>query len=426
MNDPRADRQVEQALTAWMHDAAPSQAPGTLLEDTFAQTMKSGQARAYPWQRLTLGGRSFGLAGSPVAAALVVLGLVLVVAFALVLAGGVLNVLPSPGPSSSARPNPSSSRIPTPTIGARSTLLPATSTTITAETSIPVPDLLGWEIDGAQLWGLIPGSIDQIDLATGTITGSVPIGLATNLWNGFGMNDAGLWATEWESATLYHVDPVSLKVVAAIPAGKGPKGILANADGVWVADTHDGKVLRIDPATNKVVATIVVGPTGSSGPNWLASGLGSVWVDIPNNGTVVRIDPVTDLIQATIPTVKNFVACGGLAIGTDAAWVSGCDSSAAVARFDPTTNTPVTAVAMSGHGGPTLIGDVPWVSLDTGDESSGLLIRINPATNTIDRVLVPDVPFGGGGGIAVVADSVWVHDYYHGVLLRFPLAAFGP
>jgi YVTN family beta-propeller protein len=403
MNDPRADRPVEQALAAWMHDAAPSQAPATLLEDTFSQTMKAGQARAYPWHGIALGGRSFGLAGSPTAAALVVLGLVLAMVFALVLAGGGLHVSPSPSPRTSA----SASRIPTPTIGARSTLLPATSTTITAEATIPVPDLLGWEIDGVQLWGLVPGGIDQIDLASGTITGTVPIGLATNLWNGFGRNDAGLWATEWESATLYHVDPVSLKVVAAIPAGKGPKGILANADGVWVADTHDGKVLRIDPATNKVVATIVVGPTGSSGPNWLAEGLGSIWVDIPNNGTVVRIDPVTDLIQATIPTVN------------------GCDSSAAVGRFDPSTNTPVTAVAMPGHGGPTLIGDVPWVSLDTGVENGGLLIRIDPATNTIDRVLVPDIPFGGGGGIAVVADSVWIHDYYHGVLLRFPLSAFG-
>jgi DNA-binding beta-propeller fold protein YncE len=294
-----------------------------------------------------------------------------------------------------------------------------------AGASIPVPDLLGWEIDGPQLLGLVPGSIDRIDLATGRVTGSVRIGLPTNLWNGFAMNDAGLWATEWESGTLYHVDAATLTLVASIPAGFAPKGVLANADGVWVADTHFGQVLRINPATDKVAATIEVGPTGPSGPNWLAQGLGSIWVDIPNNGTVVRIDPVTDEIQATIPTVKNFVACGGLAIGTDAVWVSGCDSSAAIGRFDPSTNLPVTAVAMPGHGGPTLINDVPWVSLDTGDESSGLIVRIDPATNTIDRVLVPDVPFGGGGGIAVVGQFVWVHDYSHGVLLRFPLAAFG-
>lgn len=418
MNDRRRDQNIEQSLASWMDGAAPTQAPTRLLEDTFVQTMKTDQVRVYPWDRIALGGRSFDLVGSPMTAALVVLGLVLVMAFALVLAGGGLNASPSPSPSGSTRP------IQTATTRPRSTLLPATSTTITAEATIPVPDLLGWEIDGTQLWGLVPGSIDRIDLATGTVTDSVPIGLATNLWNGFARNEDGLWATEWETATLYRVDPATLKQVAAIPVGKAPKGILATTDGVWVADTHDGKVLRIDPATNTVAAVIVVGPTGSSGPNWLASGLGSVWVDIPNNGTIVRIDPVTDAIQATLKPPKNFVPCGGIAIGNDAAWVSGCDSSAGVAHLDPGTNLPVAVAALPGHGGPTLIGDVPWISLDTGDENAGMLVRIDPVTNTIDRVLVPDVPFGGGGGIGVVGNFVWVHDYVHGVLLQFPLSAF--
>lgn len=415
MNDPRADRPVEQALTAWMNGVAPTQAPTRLLEDTFAQTMKSGQARAYPWHRIVLGGRPFTFAGSPATVTLVVIGALIAVALAVALGGGIRpTVAPTPSPTATL----------TPTSGAQSTSLP-TPISITAEATVPVPDLLGWEIDGTQLWGLVPGSIDRIDLTTGKVTGTVPLGSATNLYNGFGSNDAGLWATEWETALLYRVDPATLKVVATIPAGLGPKGILANADGVWVADTHDGKVLRIEAATNTIVASITVGPTGNSGPNWLAEGLGSIWVDIPNNETVVRIDPVTNAIQATLQTPQRFTACGGFAIGTDAVWVSGCDVSTAIGRLDPSTNTPVTAVAIPGHGGPTLIGDVPWVSVDTGDATSGLIVRIDPATNTIDRVLVPDVPFGGGGGIAVVAGSVWVHDFYNGVLLRFPLAAFG-
>lgn len=415
MNDLRQDRDIEQSLATWMDGAAPSHSPTRLLEDTFVQTMKTNQLRVYPWNRIGIHpAQSMGW--SPRAkSGLVLVGALLLIAMAFALGGGGPTVRPSPSPSLS----------PTATSGARSTLLPATSTTITAEATIPIPDLLGYEIKGTELWGLVPGSIDRIDLTTGAITASVPVGKATNLWNGFARNDLGLWATEWESATLYRVDPGSLKVAAAIPVGKGPKGVLANAKGVWVADTHDGKVLRIDMATNKVVATIVVGPTGNSGPNWLAEGLGSIWVDIPNNSTIVRIDPVTDLIQATLTPPAFFTACGGFAIGTDAVWVGGCDASAAVARIDPVTNTSLTAVALPGHGGPTLIGDMPWVSLDMGDEASGLLVRVNPATNTIDRALVPDVQFGGGGGMTVVGDSVWVQDYYHRVLLRFPLATFG-
>jgi len=301
--------------------------------------------------------------------------------------------------------------------------LPA-SVSITPETTVPVPDLLGFELDEAELVGLGQGRMVRVDLGTGEITGSVPLGGATDLYNGFARNDAGLWATDSDNQTLYRVDPTTFKVAAAIPAGFAPKGVLANADGVWVADVHFGTVMRVDPATNTVVATITVGPTGSSGPNWLAIGLGSIWVDIPNTASIVRIDPATDLIQATIAAPVGFTACGGFAIGTDAVWVSGCSASAAVGRLDPATNLPVAVVPLPGYGGPTLIDDVPWVSVDTGDENAGLLVRIDPATNTIDRVLVPDVPFGGGSGIVVVGDTVWVHDWSHNRLLRFPLATF--
>ena len=177
-------------------------------------------------------------------------------------------------------------------------------------------------------------------------------------------------------------------------------------------------------ATNKVVARSSSADR-VPGPNWLADGLGSIWVDIPNNSTIVRIDPVTDLSRQRLPRQPSSRHAAALRLVRMPYGWSGCDASAAVARIDPVTNTSVTAVALPGHGGPTLIGDMPWVSLDMGDEASGLLVRINPATNTIDRALLPDVQFGGGGGITVVGDSVWVQDYYHRVLLRFPLATFG-
>lgn len=413
MNGPRGSRDIEQALTTWMDAAAPTQAPTQLLEDTFVHTMKTGQVRTYPWHRIAIG-RPFAFGMSPATVALVVLGVVVAVTLAVALGVGRPIVAPSASPTASV----------TPSIGAQSTLLPA-SVSIKAEATFPFPDLTGFVRDGTVMWGLTQGRIDRIDPATFTVTGSVTVGGAADLYNDLALNDAGLWATDWDTATLYRADPATLTLTAAIPAGFAPKGILANADGVWVADTHDGKVLRIDPATNTVVARITVGPTGSSGPNWLASGLGSIWVDIPNNGTVVRIDPVTNAIQATLQTPATFTACGGFAIQPDAVWVSGCDASGAIGRFDPKTNTPVLAIPIPGHGGPSLIGDYPWVSVDTGDATSGLIVRINPATNAIDRVLVPDVPFGGGAGMWVAGASVWVIDGWNHVIMRFPLAAFG-
>ena len=420
MNEPQRHHQIEQMLTSWMDGAAPTQTPTRLLEETFASTLKSRQERVWPWHRVERGDRGLGLRVAPAAVALIVLGLLAAMVFALALAGGP-SVPPGPTATPSQPPSiPPSPLAPSPTSGI---VLPA-SISITPEAEVTVPDLLGFELDETELVGLGPGRMVRVDLGTGEITDTVPLGGATDLYNGFATNDAGLWATDSDNATLYHVDPSTFTVAAAIPAGFAPKGILANADGVWVADVHFGTVMRVDPVTNTVVATITVGPTGSSGPNWLASGLGSIWVDIPNTQSIVRFDPQTDAIQAQIPTPVGFTACGGFAIGVDAVWVSGCDASTAVGRFDPTTNLPVTVVDLPGHGGPTLIDDAPWISVDTGDEEHGLLVRIDRATNTIDRVLVPDVPFGGGSGIVVLGEFVWVHDWSHTRLLRFPLAAF--
>jgi sugar lactone lactonase YvrE len=419
MNEQQRNREVEQGLASWMDRAAPNQAPSRLLEGTFAETMRSRQARTYPWHRITLP-RLVGRKRAPATRLLIALGVILILALAITLAGGGSG-LPA-APTGGASPTQPTSQAPTP--AARSPELPP-SVSITADRSVPVPDLLGYEMDGTQLWGLTPGTIVRVDLTTGTVTNSVALGGAADLYNGFASNDVGLWAADSDNQTLYRVDRTTFEVVARITAGFAPKGVLANADGVWVADVHYGTVLRVDPATNTIAATISVGPTGPSGPNWLASGLGSIWTDIPNNGTIVRIDPLTDKVQATIKTPAGFTGCGGIAIGTAAVWVSGCSASAAVGRFDPTTNLAVAVVTLPGYGGPTLIDDVPWVSVDTGDENAGLLVRIDAATNTIDRVLVPDVPFGGGGGIMIVGASVWIHDWSHQRLLRFPLAAFG-
>jgi hypothetical protein len=41
-------------------------------------------------------------------------------------------------------------------------------------------------------------------------------------------------------------------------------------------------------------------------------------------------------------------------------------------------------------------------------------------------VLSPGANFGGGGDIIAAAESVWVADGYHHLVLRLPMAAFAP
>ena len=281
--------------------------------------------------------------------------------------------------------------------------------------------------DGGFLWVLAPGRIDRIDPATNEVTASVKIGPTTDLYNGLAVNPAGLWATDSDAAVVYRVDVAALALVDTIPVGRSPKGVLANDEGVWVADSHTGAVLRIDQATNDVAATIPLGPSTPGGPNWLAEGLGSIWVDIPNIRTITRIDPVENTIQATIEAPDRFQPCGGIAIGNDAAWVTSCSGGTLMARLDATSNTGTATIDMTGHGyNPTVINGYVWVSVDGGDAETGKLIRIDPATNAIDRVLVPSKTFGGGGDIVVAAESVWVVDGYNNSVICLPMTAFEP
>lgn len=418
MNERRADRDIQQALTAWMDDAAPKQAPTRLLEDTFVQTMKTEQARVYPWSRLGIGLRPSVGGASNARIALVLVGALLVVALAAALTGG---GLPVPSPSASSPAPTVSSAAPTKSV--RSTLPPSTS--ITAEASIPVSGSLAMASDGVSLYVLAGGRIDRIDPVSNAVSGSVSVGLSSDLYNGLAVNTVGLWTTDSTTAIMTRVDATTLLVAARIPAGSAPKGVLADAAGVWVADVHGGAVLRFDLTSNLPVGSVTVGPTGNSGPNWLASGLDSIWVGVPNNGTVARIDPTADTIQATIQMPDGFTPCGGLAVATDAVWITACAGAGTMARIDPSTNTSATTVTLPGFAfNPTIIEGAVWASIDNGNARSGMLVRINAATNLIDRVLIPGAPFGGGGDIVVAAGSVWVVDGYNNVVLRLPLAAF--
>lgn len=427
MSEPRTDRDVNQALTTWMGEVAPQRAPTRLLEETFARTMQTGQARAHPWRRLPLGRLGLGTTRAGIPIVLFVLGALVLLAIAAGLVGGGFHATAPSSPS----PIPTAGPTRDPNIAPRASL--PVPIPVSAEETIVVQGPIAMVADAGELWMMAAGRIDRIDPGVNAggvvpiaVSGSITLGPTADLYNGLAVNAAGLWATDSDAAVLYRADPESLTVTASIPAGKSPKGVLATGAGVWVADVHGGAVLRIDPGTNTVLATTTVGPVANSGPNWLAEGLGSIWVDVPNNSTIARIDAVTNKVQATIRT-GGMTPCGGIAVGADAAWLTSCSAATLIARVDPASNRIAATVDLGGFGyNPTLIYGYPWVSVDTGDATTGKLVRINPVTNAIDRVLVPGTRFGGGGDIVVAFGSVWVVDGYNSSVIRLPQTAFAP
>jgi len=415
MTRERSDAELAAALETWMVVVAPEAVPARVLEEAFGQTVATRQARMYPWDWLTRRGRR--------RLDLVPLGLVGLAAVLIVSAGvGLIGGGASVGPRPSATPAAMAS-------ASRSGSVPPSAVAvvpISSEASVTVDQAIAMASDGLVVWVLTAtGSLVRIDPATNSAAAGIQLAATTDLYQGISVDGDVVWVTDWTRRTLYRVSATTGTVVATIPVGMAPKGVLATGSAVWVADTHAGAVLRVDPATNTVVSTIPVGPAGDSGPNWLASGLGSIWVGIPNTSTVVRIDPITDAVQATVTIPAQATPCGGFAVTATAVWIPSCDEGRTMARIDPSTDAVVATVDLGGNARtPVVIDGAPWLSVDTGLGVPAFVARVASASNAFDLELSPGATFGGGGDMVVAGGSVWVIDVGSGHVLRLPLTAF--
>jgi virginiamycin B lyase len=422
MSERRTDADLNQTLAAWMDEVAPDRLPTRLLEGTFAQTMKTRQARTYPWHKVTIRAGGRPNAGFGARTGLLVLAGLLVIALGAVLVSGGFRSTPTP------RPSPSPTLAPVPT----ATPLPP-SILISPEAAIAVVNP-GWPLfDGTNLW-VFSGNdaVSRIDPVTNAISLPKAVLPAGTINGGAVANGTDLWVSDFDTSEVYRIDPVSLKVVVKITVGTNPEGLSVGADAVWVANLRGGTATRINPATNKVVATVTVNKAGPGGPHAVGVGFNSVWVSAGNlgsgsGGSVARIDPATNLIQATIQIPANASACAGFAFTEDAVWMSSCFDQPTLVRIDPSTDTVVATIDLHGYGDSLILIDgSPWlVVASVNGIGPATLMRIDPATNTIDRVLSVGNTLKEGG-MVVGAGSVWLSNAADNQLLRLPLAAFSP
>lgn len=218
--------------------------------------------------------------------------------------------------------------------------------------------------------------------------------------------------------TLFKKPPVipTAQLVATIPVGAGPTSIRYLDGSIWVRNNADGSVSRIDPATNTVVATIRVG----DGEGDIAFGDGSIWVASSEPATVSRIDATSNTVIATIPTGGQ--GTWGLASTPGAIWAANHRHSTTekptVVRIDTATNRVVWTggvgvASFDGTGGPFLMtaafGSV-WTQVSNNSE----IDRIDPRDNSITRI----PSYRCDGVPAAVGDAVWFSDACSHVLLK--------
>ena len=181
-----------------------------------------------------------------------------------------------------------------------------------------------------------------------------------------------VWVSDFGEGTAARLEPASTNQTVSVELPGNPNAMTIDNDAVWVAQHRNGTVTRLLEPSGDIVVVVEVGPAGSSGPQGVVADATAVWVGVPNIGSVVRIDPSTNEVVATVKT--NVSPCGGIALQSDAVWVSSCfDGNSANPDRTPRTNTLVAEIDIGGYNGvPVLIDGYPWFPV------YNQLVRIDP------------------------------------------------
>jgi class 3 adenylate cyclase/streptogramin lyase len=173
-----------------------------------------------------------------------------------------------------------------------------------------------------------------INPTTDSVALEAPIGFG---FNGIGVGEGWVWASNCESGTVSKIDPrtgesneidVGIAETVTGIAGETPQLInqagcpatIATAFGsAWVSDPILGVVYRIDPGTDQVVDHIRVGEPSHDYASDIVEADGSMWVASPKSQTIVRIDPVTDQVEARISVSYK---PNGLTVADGSVWVT--------------------------------------------------------------------------------------------------------
>lgn len=198
---------------------------------------------------------------------------------------------------------------------------------------------------------------------------------------------------------VFRMDPMSDKVVAAIPV-KRPCSGFAVADGtLWSPSCEEHVIYRIDLKTNQVLAKVPVGPANSEGG--IAFGAGSAWMPSDPKGAVVsRIDPATNKVIASVAVPPGSYTA---VFGYNLIWVSSTDKSV-VSVIHPATNAVIAEIPVDKNPRFMAAGEGYVWTLNQG---TGTVSKIDPRTMKVVATIDVGVP-GPGGDIAAGEGAVWV------------------
>jgi YVTN family beta-propeller protein len=258
-----------------------------------------------------------------------------------------------------------------------------------------------------------PYSLRRIDPATNKVIASVRLSgeACSGLEFGFG----SIWAPVCgKKPALVRVDARTNKISAVLPIAPAGRegGIAASGDSIWMVTDKKGTLTRIDPSTNSARQRITI-PVGSYNPLFSD---GIVWITGVESDVLVPIDASTGGVLASIPvgSTPRFLTAGGGSI-----WTLN-QGEGSVSRVDTSTKrvTATIKAGIPGLGGDICYGaDSVWATVFDVP-----LTQIDAKSNDVLRQWVGK----GGDSVRVGFGSIWLTDYYRGLLWRINVHAAEP
>lgn len=210
-----------------------------------------------------------------------------------------------------------------------------------------------------------PPALARVDVDTNQISAILPFGTA-GAEAGITASSDSIWIVTDDKGTLTRIDPRSSSVRQHIAIPPGSYNPLFSHGMIWITGANSNVLTVVDASSGNVLESLRVGPK----PRFLTAGDGSVWTLNQGDGTVSRVDTVTRKVTATIQVGIPGIG-GDICYGADSIWT---------AKFG-----------------------IP-------------LTRIDAKTNKVTRQWVGR----GGDALRFGHESIWLTDYYRGLLWRFP------
>jgi virginiamycin B lyase len=176
--------------------------------------------------------------------------------------------------------------------------------------------------------------------------------------------------------------------------------LVLDGDHAWV--TNEGRVERLAPDDSIPIATILIAePCGA-----MAIDFGALWVVNCRAKTLVRAALSTARVVAEIPTgVADPTGELSVATGAGSVWLL-TDSSGVLSRIDPATNRISARISVQPHSYAAVFGyGSVWSSTTgrSGADDEGWVQRIDPTTNRVTATIrvgpTPRFLAAGEGGV---------------------------